>query len=1007
MDYYFYRLTFSVFACTISLQATAFYRTEGPLIEMKEIYQDRVVTGSVVSAGDNSPIPGVNVFIKDSNTGTITDINGEYSIEAPEGSVLVFSFVGFNTVEREVGDQSVINIEMTEDVQELENIVVIGYGVQRKSDLTGSVSSVRGDDLVKIPSSNPLQALQGKVAGVQISNTSGEPGADPTVRVRGVGTIGNANPIYVVDGVILDDISFLNTNDIFSIELLKDASATSIYGSRGANGVFIITTKQGGTNTEPQISFKSEISVQTLEQKIDLLSGREFAEAINEIQPGTFNNLNRVPNVDWQDLIFAKSPLIQSYDLSASGGGENVGFYLGLGLFNQEGIIPKSEFTRYNLKLNASYKAGKLLNLGTNITGAYINDQAAPNVVYAAYGAWPTDQPFDEEGNFAEVRGTSNALAGIEYSNNTSQRYRLVSNTFAELGFLDGFLLRTSYQTNLQFGKNRSFTPRYFVSPLQQNQQPSLSNRYIQNNNWIWENTLNYTREWPRHRVNALAGVTFERNNYEAPEFSARNFIREDEDFWYLNASLSDSAFVNMGSGDLFTTSLLSYIFRVNYTFNERYLFTGTYRIDGSSKFSGQNRYGHFPSLAVGWNLSREAFFPENGLLENLKLRASWGIIGNEKIPWQDRFTLIANNAGAVFGANQSLVSGSTLGEAGNPDIRWENTRQINAGLEFMMLNGRLSGEIDYYRKTTYDVLVELSTPGISGLGSFQRVRFNAADVLNTGVEFNLGWENSAGDFGYRFNVLGSTVKNEVQSLGAAIPADSVIRSGSILGYQVTATTPGAPIGSFTGYEVIGIFQDQSDLDDHVKLPGQGIGDLIYRDINNDGAINSQDRTIIGSPVPDFIYGFGLETNYKGFSLSLDFQGQLGNEIYNGKNQNRFTVLNFEGALRDRWTGPGTSNDEPRLTSSARNFPPSEYYIEDGSFLRLRNVSLSYSFPEDFVSSLGMNGVIAYVRGANIFTLTSYSGYSPEIGGEPLEGGIDRGIYPVTSVYSIGLNLSF
>lgn len=971
------------------------------------IIQNNIITGTVVSSIDNSPVPGVNVFIKDTNVGTITDVDGAYSIEAPQGSTLVFSFVGFSTVEITVGAQSVIDVQMTEDVQQLEDIVVIGYGVQRKSDLTGSVTSVRGEDLVNVPASNPLEALQGRVAGVSINNTTGEPGSDPTVRVRGVGTIGNANPIYVVDGVILDDISFLNTNDIFSIELLKDASATAIYGSRGANGVFIITTKQGGTNTEPLIALSSSISVQTLEKKIDMLSGREFAEAINEIQPGTFNNLNRVPNVDWQDLIFAKSPLIQSYDLSASGGGEKVSFYMGLGLFNQEGIIPKSEYTRYNLKLNASYRASKLLNLGTNITGAYIKDQAAPSVVYTAYGAWPTDPPFDENGNFAEVRGTANALAGIEYTNNEASRYRMVSNTFAELSFLDGFLLRTSYQTNLQFGKTRNFTPRYFVSPVQQNQEPSLSNRYIQSNNWIWENTLNYTKEWPTHRVNALAGVTFERNNYEAPEFSARNFIRETEDFWYLNASLSDSALVNLGSGDLFTTSILSYIFRVNYSLQEKYLFTGTYRIDGSSKFSKDNRFGYFPSLALGWNISREPFFPEGALIDNLKLRASWGIIGNEKIPWQDRFSLIANNTGAVFGPNGTLVSGSTLGDAGNPDIKWENTEQINAGLEFQMLSGRLTTELDYYRKTTYDVLVELSAPGIVGLGSFQRVRYNAADVLNTGFEFNLGWETNIGDFGYRISALGSTVKNEVKSLGAAIPADSVIRSGSILGYQVTVTTPGAPIGAFTGYDVIGVFQDQSDLDEFPRLAGQGIGDLIYRDANGDGSINNQDRVIIGSPVPDFIFGFGIETNYKGLSLSVDFQGQVGNEIYNGKNQNRFTILNFEGPVRNRWTEPGSSNSEPRLTSNARNFPPSEYYIEDGSFLRLRNVSLGYEFPQDLVNSIGFNGIRAFVRGTNIFTLTKYSGYSPEIGGDPLEAGIDRGVYPIASVYSVGLNLSF
>jgi TonB-linked SusC/RagA family outer membrane protein len=976
-------------------------------VEIEVIIQSRLVTGRVVAASDNLPIPGVNVFVKDTNVGTITDLEGEYSIEVPEGSVLIFSFVGYNTIERIVGNQSVINVQLVEDIRQLENIVIVGYGAQRKSDLTGSVSSVRGDDLLKIPAANPLQALQGKVAGVQINNTSGEPGSDPTVRVRGVGTIGDANPVYVVDGVILSDISFLNTNDIFSIELLKDASATAIYGSRGANGVFIVTTKQGGANVEPQITFRSEVSVQRLQNKIDLLSGREFAQAYNEIRPGTFNNLDRVPNVDWQDLIFVDNPIIQSYDLSASGGGDNVSFYLGLGMFNQEGIIPKSDFSRYTVKVNSSYRPSRFLNLGTNITGAYINDQHAPNVVYTAYGAWPTDPPFDEDGNFAEIRGTANPLAAIEYTNAETNRYRLVSNTFADFTFFTGLRLRTSYQTDLEFGKGRSFTPVYFVSPLQQNPQTHLSNRFSQSNFWIWENTLNFNREITIHRFDALAGVTFQRQNFEAPSFSVRNLIRSNEEFWYLNASLSDSALVNMGPGDLFTTSMLSYLFRLNYTFDDRFLFTGTYRIDGSSNFAANHRFASFPSLALGWNITNEGFFPEWGFLNNLKLRASWGIVGNEKIPWADQFTLINNTAGAVFGQNPVLVPGSTLGSAGNPALRWESTEQYNLGVEFLSFDGRLSGEIDYYRKNTYDILVLLSPPGFIGLGSFQQVRYNAANVLNTGLEFNLGWESAFGQVGYRVHALGSTIRNEVKSLGAAIPADSVIRAGSILGYQVTATVPGHPIGSFTGYDVIGIYQTQADLDRYPSLSGQRLGDLIYRDVNGDGRITNADRVIIGSPVPDFIYGFGVEFDYGGFNLALDFQGQLGNDIYNGKNQNRFTVLNFEGDVRNRWTGPGTSNTEPRMTASARNFPPSTYYLEDGSFLRLRSASLSYSLPANIVNPVGMNRAIVYLRGTNVFTLTNYSGYSPEIGGAPLQAGIDMGIYPITSVYSIGVNFSF
>ena len=969
--------------------------------------QTRTVNGQVISADENETLVGVNVIEKGTGNGTVTDIDGNYSLEVNEGATLVFSYVGYERKEVPVGDQSVIDVVLEQDVNQLDELVVIGYGVQRKSDLTGSVSSIRGEDLVKVPSSNPLQALQGKVTGAQVANTSGEPGSNPTVRIRGVGTLNNADPIYVVDGVILDDISFLNTNDIFSIELLKDASATAIYGSRGANGVFIITTKEGGKNIEPQISLKAEYSIQRLQNKIDLLEGREFARVVNEINPGTFNNLDAVSSVDWQDQVFEQNQPLQSYDLSVSGGGEELSYYLGGGFFNQKGIVPKSDFNRYTMKLNTSYQPKEWFNLSANITAAFVEDQNAPNVVFAAYGAWPTDTPFDEEGSFAEVRGTSNPLATIEYTNSRTQTYRLISNTFAEFYFLDGFRLKTSYQADLEFGKGRSFTPEFFVSALQQNQQANLNNQYIQDNLWIWENTLNYDKEIENHRMNFMAGITFQESNREVPSFSARNFIRENEDFWYLNATLNDSVDVNLGSGDLFETSLLSYIFRANYTFQNTYLFTGTLRIDGSSKFQEDNRFGYFPSLALGWNISNEPFFPEFGILNFLKLRGSWGIIGNEKIAWEDRFFLISNNAPAVFGFNENLVPGSTFGTPGNPDLLWEETIQTNIGLEFQMFDGQLAGDVDLYHKKTKDILVNLTPPGFLGYGSFAQVRYNAADVLNQGVEFNLSYDNDLGPFNYRVSVLGTTVDNEVLTLGATIPTDSVIREGSILGNRVSLTTPGKEIASFTGYDIIGLFENEAQVDELPSLPGQGPGDFIYRDVNNDGNITQEDNIILGSPIPDFIYGFGLQLSYEQFTLSLDIQGQLGNEIYNGKNEARFTLLNFEERVKNRWTEPGSSDFEPRVSSLAGNYPPSEYYVEDGSYLRLRTATLTYSLPETVNSAIGFRSASIYLRGTNILTFTDYSGYSPEIGGRPLAAGIDMGVYPITSVYSLGLNLSF
>lgn len=971
--------------------------------------QSRTITGKVTGSDTGEPLPGVNILIKGTTRGTITDYNGNYSLEVqPDDETLIFSYVGYTDQEITIGTQTTIDVVLQVSSVGLQEVVVIGYGTVKKSDLTGAVSSVRGRDLTKIPSSNPIQALQGKVAGVQVASSSGEPGEKPVVRVRGVGTLNNADPIYVVDGVILDDISFLNTNDIYSIELLKDASATAIYGSRGANGVFIITTKQGGINTESQINLKSEFSVQRLQKKIDVLNGREFAEALNDISPGTINNIDAVPNIDWQDEVFDQNAPIQSYDVSASGGGDKINFYIGGGVFNQSGIIPKSNYKRYNLKLNTQYKPKDYLTLGANISAAHIDNDGAPNVVITAYRAWPIDEPYDNNGNFKEVRGTGNPLAAIAYTNNNTKQYRLVSNLFAKIQFLNDFTLKTSYQLDYLTSKNRNFTPEYFVSATQQNPRSKLSIDFTEDRTWIWENTLTYYKEINKHRINAVLGYTMQDHYYESPNITVNRLVRENPDFWYFNAAITDTVDISNNIGDVYKNSIMSYLFRTNYTYGDRYLFTFSLRADGSSKFSKDKRFGYFPSLAVGWNITNETFWPGNLPIDNLKIRGSWGIIGNEKINWFDRYSLIGSQLGAVFGSPEGLQPGATYTGAGNNDLIWESTYQSNIGLEGGAFSDRLVFDLDYYNKKTKDILVLLDVPGYYGFGSFQQVRFNAATVVNKGLEFNLTWREKRGDFNYQFNVLGTTVHNEVISLGSTTPSDSVIYSGGLSnGKRVTATTAGYPIGSFIGYKTQGIFQNTEDLNNHPHLITQGVGDLIYQDTNGDGNLNPADRVILGSPIPDFIYGFGMQFGYKGLNLSLDFQGQTGNDIYNGKNQTRFSIYNFEGRVRNRWTGPGTSNTEPGLDNLAGNYDESDYYIEKGDFLRLRTILLSYDLPDKWIEKAGFKDVSVYVRGTNVFTLTGYSGYSPEIGGEPLSAGIDQGIYPITSVYSVGLNLSF
>lgn len=971
--------------------------------------QSRVVSGQITGTDDGQPIPGVNVIVKGTNKGTATDLAGKFSInlEAGENS-LVFTFIGYKTQTIEVGQREVINIKLDTDATALEEIVVVGYGVQRKSDLTGSVGSVRGSDLTKIPSFSAEQALQGKVAGVHVASSSGAPGSPPVIRIRGVGTFNNSSPIFVVDGVILDDITFLNSGDIESMEVLKDASATAIYGSRGANGVIIITTKSGKKGGGMQVSVTSEYSLQRLAKKIDLLNSQDFANVVNKINPGTFNNISLLPNTDWQNLIFEDWAPIQNFQASVGSSTDKYNFYIGASYFKQEGIISKSDYERVSIRINNGYSISNSVKIGNNLTLSPDSRQNAPDVVPVAYRAWPTSVPYNDDGTFAEVKGAGNPLAAIEYTNASYKRFRAVGNVYIDVNFLKDFLFKSSYGFDLSYGKSKSFTPAFYVSPQQQNLQSGLSVGTDEYKTWLWENTITYNKSINRHKLNVLAGFTLQKFSSEYLNGSVQNLIGTAPSLWYLNAGETATGTQRVVNGGSIST-LASYLFRTNYSYQDKYLLTVSARVDGSSKFGKDNLYGTFPSFALGWNVINEDFIPTDIALSNLKVRASWGIIGNEKIPGDTRFALIANGQNAVFGLNEQVQPGATFGNTSNPDLRWESTTQLDIGLEVGLWRDKLTAEFDYYNRETDDILVGLTTPGHVGNGAFVKVITNAATVLNRGFEMTLTWRDQIGDIKYKIGGVASTVHNEVLSLGSSFTSDSFITSGSLgNGQLVTRTEVGLPIGSFYGYKVIGVFQNQSELDANANRSDQVVGDLMYADLNQDGIINTDDRTYIGSPIPKFIFGFNTEINYKNFDLSLDFQGQSGNKIYNGKMAVRPDLYNFEARVNDHWDGVGTSNSEPRPTVGGVNFEPSNYFIEDGSYLRLRNIRIGYSLPVSFINKLRLTKANAYVSGTNVFTSTKYSGFTPEIGGgDVISTGIDLGVYPITAVYSIGLNLTF
>lgn len=977
------------------------------LLPVLAMAQTKTVTGRVTSSEDGEPLPGVNVVVEGTTKGTVTDIDGNYSIVLNEQeNALVFSFVGFLTQTVSIGQQTTLNVVLETDTQLLDEVVVVGYGTVRKSDLTGAVSQITSEELVKVPALNAMQALQGKVAGVQITNASGAPGESPIVRIRGVGTTGDPNPIYVVDGMIVNDISFLNAADIKSIEVLKDASAATIYGNRGGNGVIIITTKLGVEGDEPVINVTAEYSVQRLQQRIDLLSGREFAEVVNVISPGTYNNLNAVPNTDWQDLLFVDAPM-QNYQVSLSGASEKNQYYYSLGYFSHGGIIPKSKYERVSIKINNKYSPKSFVSLGTNLTVTpFKKDNSINNAPFNVYRAQPVVTPYNDQGGFNEVPGVGNILGSLEYNtDNHARGLRSVGNFFAEVYFLQGFTFKSSFGVDGQIDEQEEFTPEYFISAEQSNAVTMLRKRNNQDISWIWENTLNYDKEIDKHRINAVIGYTSQNTTNEYTQLIGRNLFRSGKDFRYLDPSNVDPTSVENKVDINRNFSMISYLGRVNYSFDSRYLFTFTFRRDGSSKFLGSNKYTNFPAVALGWNVINESFFPED-IFSNLKVRASYGLTANDKIPYDRAYSVIENNINGVFGLDEQQYFGQTDGRLGNPQLMWEKINHLNVGLEFGLFNDRLTGEIDYYNRLTEDILIELNIPDFIGAGG-QKVTYNAAEVRNKGVEFNLGWRETKADFNYNVGVVGTTIHNVVEKVSGTGGSDDQLL-GIVSNRTISRTAAGLPIGAFYGYVVDGVFQNQTEIDGSPTLANTSPGDLKFRDVTGEGVLNGADRTYIGSSIPDLMYGVSLGAGYKGFNLSLDFQGQYGNEIYNIKETIRPALYNFERHVYDYWRGENTSFTEPRPTSGGNNFEPSTRFIQDGSFFRLRNVTLGYNFDQALVERMKLSSLQVYVRGTNVFTITKYNGYSPEVAnGNPLLNGVDEGVYPVASIYSVGLNVRF
>lgn len=1005
------------------------------------------ITGKITTASGDV-LSNVSVQIKGASGGTMTDSKGEFTITVSPNTILVISHVGYKTQEVAVKNQTSLNIVIEEEKNELSQVVVIGYGTVKKSDLTGSVASVKSDELKAVPVTSFDQALQGRAAGVQVTQQSGKPGAETSIRIRGTTSINAGNePLYVIDGMLINSdggdmstgvtlgprisaLSAINPNDIESIEILKDASATAIYGSRGANGVVLITTKRGkaGTGT---VTFDSYYNLQEVANKLDLLNAAEFADFVNDAKlnanatPVYVNPKNLGEGTDWQNELFRRAPMT-SYQLSFSGGDDKTKYAISGGYLDQDGIIINSNFKRYTFRTNLDRELSKRLTVGSNMSYARITSSGVltnagtivPGVVTAAILFNPVLPVYDStvKGGytFENDRGKilGNPIADAKEYNSYTTSSRVIGNVYARYKLTNDLEFKTSFGIDAFTQKENSFGPNFLKRTQASQGEAAIGT--VQGLTWLNENTFTYNKSWKdKHNINAVAGYTMQKFQNESLFAYAFDFPDDRTGYHNISAGLEPQKSVNGES----QWSLVSFLGRVNYTFNDKYLFTVTGRIDGSSKFAEGHKYGYFPSGAFAWRISKEKFMQQLSAVSDLKFRVSYGVIGNQAIPPYQSLALVGPYGEGVFNssAGSEVYTGREPLSYVNKNLKWESTKQFDVGIDLGLFKNRLLLTADYYTKLTYDLLLSTPIPTTSG---FQTTLLNVGNISNKGFDFDIRSVNTTGALKWNTALNISVNRNKVTNLNTA--TDILLLGGSLL-------RTGLPIGTFYGYIFDGIFQSDEEAAKSPVLIGQEqgssnpaaqakAGDRKYRDINGDGKIDASDRTILGSAQPKFTWGLNNTFTYKGFDLSFFFQGSQGNKM---ANFNSFDLLNFTGqnnvlaeAALDRWSPENHSNKNPRPLSSGSLDVGifSSVIVEDASYARLKNITLGYRIPLKVLDKAKIKSLRVYVSATNLWTLTDYTGYDPEAntyGQSTTLIGIDAGGYPQAKTYQAGVTISF
>lgn len=995
---------------------------------ISNVTQQQQTVKGIIKGPDGLPVIAANISQKGTNNATITDLNGNFTLNVTgRQPVLVISYIGYVTTEVNVSGRAFVEVVLQEDVAALDEVVVVGYGTMRKKDVTGAVSSVRSGEITKNATSNVMQAIAGKMSGVQVVQNSGTPGGDVSILIRGVGTINDASPLYVIDGVpVSGGMWYLNPNDVESIDVLKDASATAIYGSRGANGVVMVTTKQAQEG-HTEINFDYSYGIQHSAKTYKMLDASQYAALHNEMRTNAGPEYSLNPafadpeslgaGTDWVDAIFRTAPM-QKVNLSMLGGNQKISHATSLGYYTQDGIMKNSSYNRLSLQSNISSKLASNITVRANVNLSAENRRTQPvsTVIQNAMRILPSIPIYDDNGEYAGPTGNAewngnalNPVAIINEQNYRMKGFRMLSNISLEWEIIKGLKFKTTGGAELGYDYNNSYIPKYkWGMSESKNTVQTVTSAYEQL--YLWDNTLNYDKAFGKHRINAMIGTSYQ--EYKKESVSAAGSGRASE----LTTELDNATKATDVGGNSYRWALMSYMARLHYSYDDRYLLTATFRADGSSKFGKDNRFGYFPSFAAAWNIGNEAFMQSVKPVSLLKLRAGYGQTGNQNIgayAFADKLSVNGvYNFGSQRGFESNLVNLIYPYLLSNPSVKWESVEQYNVGLDIGFLQNRIVANLDFYVKNTRDMLTKKPVPQTSGTSLEQAdwPPVNIGKVLNRGFEFTVNTKNFVGEFKWETSLNMSFNHNEVVSIGGPeiLNGVSLIREGQ-------------PINSFYGYELGGIYQTLDevftgpvmenrapDKASHNPYKNTSPGDMWFVDVDGNGEINDLDRTVIGNPSPDCIFGFNNTFSYKNFDLSIFFQGALGNQVWNGvraSHESMNSTYNQLATTLERWTGEGSSYSMPRAiyADPNNNSRASTRWLEDGAYAKLKNLTFGYTLPEKWIRKAKMKALRLYVSLDNLCTITNYSGLDPEAG----LSGLDYGVYPSARTYMFGVSVKF